>query len=244
MREFLYGTFNEYREQHPWIEEENVQPKSIARELYEDFLGFGEYVNRYKLQRAEGVLLRHLSQVYKVLVQTVPDTARTEAVDDVEEYLAEVIRGTDSSLLDEWERLRDPDYVPAGETAKPVRRAYDLTRDREAFLRRIRSGIFSLLKAVQTGTAADSEALAFEAYLEARGGFLLDPEARNRKHTYVNEDKEADSLEVSQILVDAEGRNDWEAVFRVDLEASRAAQEPVMGLVGVKPVENRFPDSG
>lgn len=244
MREFLYGTFNEYREQHPWIEEENVQPKSIARELYEEYLGFGEYVNRYKLQRAEGVLLRHLSQVYKVLVQTVPDAARTEAVDDVEDYLAEVIRGTDSSLLDEWERLRDPDYVPAGEAGKPVRRAYDLTRDREAFLRRIRSGIFSLLKAVQTGTATESEALAFEAFLEARGGFLLDPEARNRKHTYVREDKEADSLEVSQVLVDAEGRNDWEAVFRVDLEASRAAQEPVMERVGVKPVENRFPDSG
>lgn len=238
MREFLYDTFNEYRSRHPWVQQENVQPKRIAREIYEDYLGFGEYVHRYGLQRSEGVLLRHLSQVYKVLLQTVPETAKTDEVLDAEDYLADLIRGTDSSLLDEWERLRDPAYEAETRSDKPQRAAYDLTRDREAFLRAIRAGIFDLLKSVQSNPAESEEwRVLFAPYEAARGRFLLDPEARNRKHTYLEEDPEPGSLRVFQVLVDPEGANDWEAVFRVELEASRAAQAVVMRLEAVRPVE-------
>jgi superfamily II RNA helicase len=120
MREFLYDSFNEFKRAHPWVDEENVKPKRIAREVFEEYLGFGEYVNRYKLQRSEGVLLRHLSQVYKVLTQTVPEAKKTDDVWDAEDFLFEMIRGTDSSLLDEWERLRNPDYEAVDRSDKPV----------------------------------------------------------------------------------------------------------------------------
>ena len=73
---------------------------------------FAGYINDYDLHRQEGVLLRHLSSVYKVLAQTVPPAFKTEAVQEMEDWLAGVLRGTDSSLLDEWERLRDPNYRP------------------------------------------------------------------------------------------------------------------------------------
>ncbi|MGH7958513.1 MAG: DEAD/DEAH box helicase [Opitutaceae bacterium] len=80
LREFLYDTFNAFAAAHPWVNQENVRPKSIAREMFERYMSFADYIREYGLQRSEGLLLRHLSQVWKVLAQTVPATAKTEPV--------------------------------------------------------------------------------------------------------------------------------------------------------------------
>jgi hypothetical protein len=80
MREFVYETFNRFSEKHPWVGQENIRPKSIVREMYEGFRSFSDYVRDYGLERSEGLLLRHLLAVYKVLRQTVPDGAKTDAV--------------------------------------------------------------------------------------------------------------------------------------------------------------------
>ncbi|MDR0353147.1 MAG: DUF3516 domain-containing protein, partial [Opitutaceae bacterium] len=103
LRDFLYTTFNHFAATHPWVENENVRPKSIAREMYERYQPFSAYVREYGLERSEGILLRHLSQTCKVLVQTVPDTAKTEEILELETWFRELIQGTDSSLLEEWE---------------------------------------------------------------------------------------------------------------------------------------------
>src|SRR5947199_9329169 len=105
-REFVYSTFNAFADKHPWVGQENIRLKSIAREMFEQFRSFADYIKEYELQRAEGVLLRHLSSVHKVLVQTVPEAAKNDAVREMEEYLRTMIRQVDSSLLDEWERMR------------------------------------------------------------------------------------------------------------------------------------------
>ena len=42
-----------------------------------------------------------------MLVQTVPPTMKTEDLVEVEDYLGEMVRGVDSSLIDEWEKLRE-----------------------------------------------------------------------------------------------------------------------------------------
>src|SRR5690606_16064036 len=94
-REFIYETFNAWAARHPWIGQENVRPKSIAREMYERYLSFSDYIREYGLERSEGLLLRHLSQVWKVLSQTVPEGAKTEPVVEMEEYFRELIRGVD-----------------------------------------------------------------------------------------------------------------------------------------------------
>ena len=60
-REFVYETFNAFADRHPWVGQENIRPKSIAREMFENFRSFDEYVRDYDLQRVEGLLLRHLS---------------------------------------------------------------------------------------------------------------------------------------------------------------------------------------
>ncbi len=149
-REFVYSTFNAFADRHPWVGQENIRPKSIAREMFEEFRSFSDYISDYELQRAEGVLLRHLNSVYKVLAQTVPDAAKNDQLREMELYLGTMIRQVDSSLLDEWEKMRDPNYQ-RGET-KEVRppgaeeAAADITRDAKAFTAAIRNHIFIFLR--------------------------------------------------------------------------------------------------
>ena len=138
LRDFVYSTFNAFAERHPWVGEENIKPKSIAREMFEGFRSFADYVQEYDLERAEGLLLRHLNSVYKVLSQTVPDSEKTDAVLEMELYLRELLRGVDSSLLDEWEKMRDASWRPAEADTLDLRppgaeEAPDVTRDAKAF---------------------------------------------------------------------------------------------------------------
>ena len=218
LREFLYETFNAFAAAHPWINQENVRPKSIAREMFERYRSFSDYVKDYGLERSEGLLLRHLSQVWKVLSQTVPESAKTDEVVEMEDYFRELIRGIDSSLLEEWERLKNPDFVAAttSDTDKPARPAsFDITRDAPTFRRLVRTAIFgflqdiaarefdSALSRLRTGEAAapadndpispDARKLeaAFAAYIDARTRFRLDPEGRSAKHTHWSEDNAA-----------------------------------------------------
>lgn len=106
-KDFIYATYNEFVLANPWAKEAGVRPKSIVREMVEDWTSFEDYVKSYQLERSEAVLLRHLSEVYKVLVQTVPPTAKTQEVAEAEEFLSGMIRQIDSSLIDEWEKLRE-----------------------------------------------------------------------------------------------------------------------------------------
>jgi superfamily II RNA helicase len=110
-RDFIYDTFNQFSAKHPWVGQENIRPKSIAREMYEHLHTFSEYIREYNLQRAEGVLLRYLSEVYKVLVQTIPDALKTDEIHAMIYFFRSMIREVDSSLLDEWEKMRNPQAV-------------------------------------------------------------------------------------------------------------------------------------
>jgi superfamily II RNA helicase len=261
LREFLYETFNTFAAAHPWVEEENIRPKSIAREMYERYMSFADYIKTYGLERSEGLLLRHLSQVWKVLAQTVPDGAKTDEVVEMELYFRELIRGIDSSLLEEWERLRNPDFVAAEDADKPARpSAVDVTRDVAGFRKLVRTVILGFLQdaagrnwegaaaRLLTGEAAiplegepaSEEArrieAAFSAYAEVRGRFRLDPEGRSTKHTHWAEDRDAGEWPVSQMLVDNEAQNDWEARFTVQLAQSRIENRAVVRFVDVRPV--------
>ena len=257
LRDFIYGTFSAFADRHPWVGEENIRPKSIAREMFETFRSFSDYVQEYDLERAEGLLLRHLSSVYKVLTQTVPDGAKTDAVRETELYLRDMLRQVDSSLLEEWERMRDPSYQPLASRSevRPPRpeEPPDVTRDTKAFTASIRTRLFALLRA--WSIARDEDALALldsavddsgeawtaprlsaarEAYrVEHAGGPRLDPEARNLRHTHVAPSPDGTSWRVQQMLVDAEGLNDWVLEVDVDLASSRAVGEPVLQLLRI-----------
>jgi superfamily II RNA helicase len=114
LAELLEATYELYRQSHPWLSEDALEPKSIVRELYEQGLSFTDFCSRYALARSEGLVLRYLTDAYRALRQTVPDAHRTPELDDLLEWLAETVRQTDSSLLDEWEALTDPDRAARG----------------------------------------------------------------------------------------------------------------------------------
>jgi hypothetical protein len=258
LRDFIYVSFNAFADRHPWVGEENIRPKSIAREMFEQFRSFDEYVLDYDLERVEGLLLRHLNSVYKVLSQTVPDGLKTDMVCEMELYLRTLVGQVDSSLADEWEKLRDPAYrsleasAPRGRDVRPPgaeTTAQDITRDTKMFTAAIRTRIFSLLRAWSIDdqraalAALDSPRDADdapwtperlraerEAYHVEHERLRLDPEARNLRHTYVSPSDDQQTWRVEQMLVDPQMVNDWVADFEIDLAASREAQRPVVRL--------------
>ncbi len=250
-REFIYSTFNAFSDKHPWVGQENIRPKSIAREMFENFRSFSDYIRDYDLQRAEGVLLRHLNSVFKALAQTVPDAAKNDQVREMELYLGTMIRQVDSSLLDEWEKMRDPNYQRAEtKEVRPVgAEETDITRDTKAFTATIRNRIFSFLRGLvnrdfeqaltHLSAAQDHDgqpwtgerlAQSLESYHAEHERICLDPNARNARHTYVTPAEDKRSWRVQQMLVDPAEHNDWVAEFEVDLAKSKAANEPFLIL--------------
>lgn len=107
LADLLEHAYDVYATTHPWVLDTELRPKSVARDCYERAATFAEYVAAYGLSRSEGVLLRYLADAAKAVRQTVPMDARTDEVTDLGEWLIEMVRQTDSSLLDEWERLRE-----------------------------------------------------------------------------------------------------------------------------------------
>lgn len=252
-RDFIYSTFNVFASAHPWVGQENIRPKSIAREMFEEFRSFEDYIKLYDLQRSEGLLLRHLASVKKVLAQTVPDEAKDDDLWDIEHFLGALIRQVDSSLLDQWEKLRNPDFVSASSSGLVTMLGAedapaDITRDEGSFKALVRIKVFEFLRAVsgQDFTAA-SECLlntadwppadltdVFTVFSRDRGRLRMDPEARNARHVYFDVIGEG-FMKVEQMLLDMDGINDWVAEFSVDIEASRSAGAPVLELVRVGP---------
>jgi superfamily II RNA helicase len=266
--DFIYSTFNAFADRHPWVGQENIHPKSIAREMFESFRSFADYIRDYQLERAEGLLLRHLSRTHKVLAQTVPDTAKTEAIHELELYLHTMIRQVDSSLLDEWERLRDPNRLPTTTTAPELRppgagiESPDITSDPKSFTHAIRTRVFTFLRALAIAdydtalaTLHSPESPAGEPWTADRlrdtmtqygaehDRLRLDPAARNLRHTHVTPAADRQHWRIEQMLIDPGDMNDWCAEFDVDLALSRSAAEPVLILNRIGPLSPvRTPD--
>lgn len=251
-REFVYGTFAAFVVKHPWVGQESIRPKSIVREMVENYVDFAGYVKLYDLERTEGVLLRHIASVHKVLAQTVPPSYKNEDVLEIEDWLAGLLRGTDSSLLDEWERLKNPEWTPVEADTDIAAEAIDITKNKREFTALIRTEIFHFLRALAAGkveTAAllvppwtgEELLLATEAYFAEHARILLDPEARNHRHTYISQDDSGEVWTIAQVLVDPEGLNEWQAVFTVDKALAREEGKPSLKLVSISPIADSPP---
>ncbi len=251
-KDFIYDTFNAFRLKHPWIESESIRPKSIAREMFEDYMSFEDYIRAYKLERSEAVLLRHLSDVYKVLSQTVPPTLKTEELLDVEAYLKEHLTSVDSSLIDEWELMRDPDYVPDEKRTTPKHKEKPLSQQTKKFTRLVRNQVFTAVKHLSHDNIAAFLELfepnpdhpwtaatidqRLDDYYQDRLRIRLDPDARNTKHCHIEELPESQQWRVSQTLCDPDELNDWSITVLIDLKKSDTQDEPVLILENFTPI--------
>jgi superfamily II RNA helicase len=243
LADLLETAFDMYKQTHPWVLDYALSPKAVARDLYERAMTFADYIQHYDLARSEGLVLRYLAHAYKALRQTVPAEAKTDEVVDLESWLGELVRQTDSSLLDEWEALSHPETVsavppPVDETPPPV------TANERAFRVLVRNAMFRRVELAARGQwsalgdldghggwTADawSEALApyyadhaeIRTGADARGPGLLVIEPR------------AGVWKVRQILDDPAGDHDWSIDADVDLRASDAAGTAIVTVTGV-----------
>ncbi|HEY3494054.1 MAG TPA: DUF3516 domain-containing protein [Polyangiaceae bacterium] len=243
--EFLESAFRVFAADHPWVARESLHPKSIAREMVEQLQPFGGYVKEYGLARSEGLLLRYLSETYKTLVQSIPDASRTPELDDVTHYLGALVRGVDSSLLDEWERLKHPEQQLAPEQEEAPELEHDFTRDRRAFTALVRNLMFSLVRALAEQdyesfldlvepahelSAPDIER-TLRPLFQAGETIRIDADARNPRHLTIETGDQA--WTVRQALLAGEDVSEYAIAGRVDLIRSRAERRVVLVLDGV-----------
>ena len=247
-KEFIYATYNEFVLKNPWAKEASVRPKSIAREMFEDYTSFEDYIKTYKLEKSEAILLRHLTEVYKILVQTVPLNLKTEDLLEAELFFGDMLRATDSSLLDEWEKLRNPDFI--SETPQPTaeKKAIPFTRNKTALTQATRAAVLQFIKqlsqqnyeaalsSVESDFTIPTLAAVMYAYHDTHGLIRLDPEARNTKHTQIEEIPDKRIWRISQTLIDQEDLNDHIAHFSLDLTRSDLKNAPALIFQGVSPV--------
>jgi superfamily II RNA helicase len=260
--EFIYQTFNLFAQHHPWVKGHDIAPKSIARDMHEQVLSFNEYIKEYGLGRAEGVLLRYLTDAYRTLSRTVPDKYKTEEVLDLEAWLSGELRLVDASLLEEWEKLEHPERALGPESAAVAAEetlTSDITRDRRAFLILVRNACFRVLRAAAARDFARLSALLaelvpespdaqphapsspwspaaletlFAPYWAEHAALLVDADARSLARCQIDQSP-GDHWLVRQVLSDPEEDYDWALRFRIDVSASREQGQLILSLLAL-----------
>ena len=253
LAEFLYGTFDVFRSHHPWVGDENVKPKSVAREMFEFGYGFRDYIGHHGLKRSEGTVLRYLTDAYKGLVQNVPPVARTDEVADLEAWLGATVRQIDSSLLEEWERLRNPDEADTfdGAASPTPDDRPDVTAEPRAFRVMVRNEVFRWVQllarrehaALAEVPAVGDQAWATEAVAEAIAPYWDDfAEIPTDAHArgagfFVLDDSGgtgSDAWPVTQTIADPDGFHEWVLEGTVDLATSREEGRAVVTLKAIR----------
>ena len=237
-KEWIYHSFDSFRGHHPWVGSDNVAPKSIVRDMFERVMTFREFVQHYELKRSEGVVLRYLSDAYKALIQNIPDDEKTEDLLDLTEWLGEVVRHVDSSLLDEWDRLRDPSPDATTTEIRPPADEHDVTANKRAFTVMVRQEIFRWVELLSRRRyhnlpikSEEAEALqaSMAEYWDEFDEILIDADARGPARFIYD----ASRRSVTQIIHDGDNIDEWRLVATVDSEASREEGKAVLGLVGL-----------
>ncbi|WP_425956511.1 DEAD/DEAH box helicase [Xylanimonas sp. McL0601] len=259
----LEPAFAIYKQTNPWVADAELAPKSVVRDMVERAMTFAELVSRYQLERTEGVVLRYLADAYRALRQVVPDEHRTEEVAEIVEWLGELVRATDSSLLDEWERLANPTLDDADDSPRTSFDEADepparpVTGNPRAFRRLVRNAAFRLVELAARenygalGAASGTPAWDADAWEDALDDLFVeqgddaigvDAPARASALLTILEPGaelpaggrvEPGTWWVRQTLDDLDGNHDWAVTARVDLEASDEAGAVVLTVLDV-----------
>ena len=243
LAELIEPAYETYRVGHPWVSEFAPSPKSVVRDMIERSMTFAELISFYELARSEGVVLRYLADAYRALRRTVPESARTEELEDITEWLGELVRQVDSSLLDEWEQLLHPtepgeapdaEQVAFGaETVRPIsanERAFRVMV-RNAMFRRVELAALRRWDALdELGTGPDWES-ALAPYFAEYDAIGTGPDARGPQLLGI--ERRPGFWQVRQVLDDPAGDHGWSLDATVDLAESDAAGEIVFDEITV-----------
>jgi superfamily II RNA helicase len=246
LEELLFHAYGVYRKSHPWVGDHPLSPKSIVRDMYERAMSFGEFVSHYELARTEGIVLRYLANAYKTLEHTVPDDLKTEDLQDLIAWLGELVRQVDSSLLDEWEQLANPEQESAEEARERADQVKPVTANARAFRVLVRNAMFRRVELAalekydelaeleaESGWDADRWADAMDAYWDEYEDLGTGPDARGPKLLQIEEDARHGLWRVRQVFADPAGDHDWGVSAEVDLAASDAEGRAVVRVTGV-----------
>ncbi|MCY4494946.1 MAG: DUF3516 domain-containing protein [Acidimicrobiaceae bacterium] len=225
--EFIEPAFAIFARHHPWVGRDTVSPKGVVREMLEFAETFNQFVARYGIKRSEGQLLRYLTDCYKTLIQTVPSSALTDDLSDAVEWLGAMIRRVDSSLIDEWERLRNPEVA---ETDPTPPESYDITANERAFGVLVRNELFRSVTSLATRRRLTVEIDGVEEYFRAHDAIGIDAEARSSRWVTIDLSRGL----ATQTLCDPEGYMEWVLEAEVDLEASRLEDRAVVTPIRLK----------
>jgi hypothetical protein len=243
LEDLLEGAYEIYRRGHPWVADHELAPKSVARDMYERAMTFTEYIGYYGLSRCEGLVLRYLAEAYKAVRRTVPEEARTEELTDLIEWLGELVRQVDSSLIDEWERLRNP-ADDAEALLVDADRPPAVTGNPRAFRVLVRNALFRRVELAalrryedlgeldgEAGWGADAWAEALEPYFDEHADIGTGAEARGPSMLII--EKERNYCSARQIFDDPAGDHDWGISAVIDLDASDEAGAAVIRVTAV-----------
>ena len=244
LEELLDATFQTYRASQPWVGDFELSPKSVVRDLYERAMTFNDYIGFYKLNRSEGLVLRYLSDAYKAARQTIPDEAKTEDLLDLIEWLGELVRQVDSSLLDEWEQLINPTAAIEASTPVLPPAPKGVTTNIRAFRILVRNELFRRVQLAAledyeqlgeldaaAGFDSDAWAGAMDAYFDAHNDLGTGGDAPSSAMLMVDEG--SGTWTVRQIFDDPAGDHDWGISATVDLTESNAAGVAVVRVAAV-----------
>jgi superfamily II RNA helicase len=253
----LRQAFHLYRETHPWVRESDLSPKSVVRDMYEQGRTFTEFISHYGLSRSEGLVLRYLSDAYRALRRTVPESIKTDELDEIIDWLGETVRQTDSSLLDEWEALTDPDAAQRVAGGEPVPPARPITGNQRAFTRMVRNALFQRVRlAAQDRSDALGDldianaaltdppgrpAMSARDWHDALGAYWdeydsIDTGPQGRSPSLLMIDRADPAVwRLRQIIEDPDGNHDFSIVGSIDLDASDTAGEPVVRIESFGP---------
>lgn len=222
--ELLSQSFEVFASSQPWVRDFELRPKSVVRDMFERAMSFAEYVSFYELGRSEGLVLRYLSDAFRAIRQTVPADARTDELMDVIEWLGELVRQVDSSLVDEWETLIHPVDDPTAPVVPPA--PPSVLTNRRAFTVLVRNELF---RRVQLAALQSDDALveldpdagwpdALDRYYDEHDEILTGGPARSPRMCRITEESEV--WRVEQTIDDPDGNHDWRIRAEVDLPAS------------------------
>jgi superfamily II RNA helicase len=262
-RDFIYSTFNEFADKHPWVEKENIRPKSVAREIYTGFYSFTEYIREYDLQRAEGILLRYLTDVYKVILQNVPLVAQTESLHEIIIYIGGIVRQIDSSLLDEWEQLKNPGASQKSTLSQSATEEAGFSEANSQMSLKtlrvmVRNEVFRFIKALAREFYDDAIETLSHSSIEpesidstrttliieelktgvknykASGHNEIRTDTQARGTEFFQLKEQASTWQVTQVVLDNEGATDWLIEMEVDVASSRLQRHPLLKFIGFR----------